>query len=487
VTRSPKPPTGAAAGRVVPDLTRAERQSAGKLARTRVPRESHAAWVPWPGRPDPVDLLELQAESRVPNLVPIRYGRMMVSPFAFFRGAALQMAADLAHTPDSGLRVQACGDAHLANFGGFGSPERELLFDLNDFDETLPGPWEWDVKRLVASLAVAGRAGGLSKAERREVLLAGTCRYRQAMRGFAQMGNLEVWYSMLTDATLAQVLSAVKAARQRVQKRELEKRIKRAEVKAEANDSIRAFNKLTTVVDGRLQIISDPPLIVRAIDLLPPGEADDVLERVHELVRGYRATLPDDRRHLLEGYRVVDVARKVVGVGSVGTRCWIVLLAGRSTPEDPLFLQVKEAEASVLEPYAGKSRFRNHGQRVVEGQRLMQAASDIMLGWLHTDAGMDGKPRDFYVRQLWDWKFSARLDSASAPLLAPYAEMCAWTLARSHARSGDRVAIAAYLGNGDQFDRAIAQFAEAYADQTERDYGALVAAVKSGRLTAEGP
>jgi len=470
---------------VVPDLTREERQAAGRQSRQRVPRESHAAWEPWPGRPDPVDLLEQQARSRVPELVPIRYGRMLVSPFSFFRGAALPMAADLAHTPDSGLRVQVCGDAHLVNFGGFGSPERELLFDVNDFDETLPGPWEWDVKRLAASLAVAGRVGGFSSAARHEVLIAATRRYREAMRGFAQLGNLEVWYSMLTAETLAQVVSVTKDARRRVEKREVEKRVRKAEVKAEAKDSIKAFKKLTTVVDGRLRIISDPPLIVRAVDLLPPGQAEQVLGRVHGLVGGYSATLPDDRRQLLEGYRVVDVARKVVGVGSVGTRCWIVLLEGRSTAEDPLFLQVKEAEASVLEPYVGKSRFRNHGQRVVEGQRLMQAASDIMLGWLHTDSGLDGKPRDFYVRQLWDWKFSPHLDAASARLFVPYAEMCAWTLARAHARSGDRVAIAAYLGNGDRFDRAIAEFAEAYADQTERDHDALVAAVKRGRIAAD--
>jgi uncharacterized protein (DUF2252 family) len=469
----------------VSDASPKERQAAGKQARKGAPRQGHAAWEPWPGRPDPVDLLEWQARSRLPDLVPIRYGRMMASPLAFFRGAALPMAADLAHTPDSGLRVQVCGDAHLANFGGFGSPERELLFDVNDFDETLHGPWEWDIKRLAASLAVAGRAGGLRKVQRSDLLLAAARCYREAMREFADMGNLEVWYSMLTASTLTQALSADKAAEQKVEKREVEKRIRKAEVKAEAKDSTKAFDELTTVVDGRLQIISDPPLIVRAVDLLAPGEADQILGLLHEMVRRYRATLPNDRRHLLEGYRVVDVARKVVGVGSVGTRCWIVLLEGRSTAQDPLFLQVKEADASVLEPYVGKSRFRNHGQRVVEGQRLMQAASDIMLGWLHTDSGLDGQPHDFYVRQLWDWKFSARLDNASARLLAPYAHMCAWTLARAHARSGDRVAIAAYLGNGDQFDHAIADFAEAYADQTERDHAALVAAVNGGRIAAE--
>ncbi len=464
-----------------PEVTRTERQAAGREARRRVPRESHATWERWPGRPDPVDLLEQQARSRVPELVPIRYGRMMVSPFAFFRGAALHMAADLAHTPNSGLSVQACGDAHLANFGGFASPERDLVFDVNDFDETLPAPWEWDVKRLAASLAIAGRGAGLSHAERREVVLAGARAYREAMRGFAEMGNLEVWYSILTAESLSEALSAGKPARPR----KIEKRLKKARAKAEAKDSMRAFNKLTTVVDGRLQIVSDPPLIVRAVDLFAPSEADEMVKRLHEVIGRYRATLPDDRRRLLEGYRTVDVARKVVGVGSVGTRCWIVLLEGSSTDQDPLFLQVKEAEESVLERFVGKSRFDNHGRRVVEGQRLMQATSDIMLGWLHTDAGLDGRPRDFYVRQLWDWKASARLDAGAARFLAPYAGICAWTLARAHARSGDRVAIAAYLGPGDQFDRAIAKFAEAYADQSERDHEALVAAVKRGRITAD--
>ena len=313
------------------------------------------------------------------------------------------------------------------------------------------------------------------------VLLAAARSYREAMRRFADMGDLEVWYSMLTAETLTRALSANKAERQK----KVEKRARKAETKAETKDSIKAFNKLTTLVDGRLQIVSDPPLIVRAADLMSPGDAGEMTERLHELLRRYRTTLPDDRRHLLEGYRMVDVARKVVGVGSVGTRCWIVLLEGRSTDHDPLFLQVKEAEASVLEAFAGKSQFENHGRRVVEGQRLMQAASDIMLGWLHTDAGLDGRPRDFYVRQLWDWKFSARLDIASAALLRPYGEMCAWTLARAHARSGDRVAIAAYLGGGDQLDEAIAEFAEAYADQSEHDYDALAAAVKAGRVKAQ--
>ena len=470
-----------ASAQVGASVTREERQAMGKEARKRVPREAHAAWDPWPGRPDPVDLLEQQAKSRVPELVPIRYGRMMASPFAFFRGAALPMATDLAHTPNSGLRVQACGDAHLGNFGGFASPERELLFDLNDFDETLPGPWEWDVKRLAASLGLAGRAGGLGSADRREVLLAAARSYRDKIREFAGMGNLEVWYSMLTANTLRRVLSDDNVARQR----EVKKRAKKAEVKAEEKDSIKAFKKLTTVVDGSLRIVSDPPLIVRAVDLLGSAEAEEMLKQLREVVRRYRASLPADRRHLLEGYRMVDVARKVVGVGSVGTRCWIVLLEGSSTDQDPLFLQVKEADASVLEPFVGKSRFSNHGRRVVEGQRLMQAASDIMLGWLHTDAGLDGKPHDFYVRQLWDWKFSPRLEAGSAQLLRPYGQLCAWTLARAHARSGDRVAIAAYLGRGDRFDSAIAQFAEAYADQSERDYDALVAAVKHGRIAAE--
>jgi len=462
-------------------LTREERIAAGKKARKEIPRSSHAGWEPFADRPDPVELLEAQAVTRVPELVPIRYGRMSVSPFTFFRGAALLMSSDLAHTPRSGLNVQACGDAHLSNFGGFASPERELIFDLNDFDETLPGPWEWDLKRLAASVAVAGRARGFKAADRHDLLLGGVRRYRQAMGRFADMGNLEVWYSMLSRDLLMGAMSGLKAGH----RKELQTRVEKATTKATTKDSMKAFAKLTTRVEGHLQIISDPPVIVRAVDLLPAGEADDLQAAMQGLFDEYKATLQDDRRRLLDGYRFVDIARKIVGVGSVGTRCWILLLEGRTAEQDPLFLQFKEAQASVLEGFLGESEFENHGRRVVEGQRLMQSASDIMLGWLHTDDGLDGRPRDFYGRQLWDWKFSADVDMMTPRVMGSYVEMCAWTLARAHARSGDRLAIASYLGQSDVFDRAIADFAEAYADQSERDYESLLGAIKSGRIVAE--
>jgi uncharacterized protein (DUF2252 family) len=474
---------GAAGGGVSDDLelARADRVRAGKQARKEVPRSRHGEWEPAAGRPDPVELLQEQAATRVPELVPIRYGRMSVSPFTFYRGAALVMSSDLSSTPHSGLEVQVCGDAHLSNFGGFASPERELVFDLNDFDETLPGPWEWDVKRLVASVAVAGRARGFSAAERRKLLLGCVARYREAMRGFASMGNLQVWYSMLSTDALREAMTGLKAGH----RKEIESRLDKAAEKATTKDSMKAFAKLTTRVDGRLEIVSDPPVIVRAVDLLPAGEASDLQSSMQGLFDEYKATLQDDRRRLLEGYRFVDMARKIVGVGSVGTRCWILLLEGRSTEQDPLFLQFKEAGPSVLERFAGDSEYENHGRRVVEGQRLMQSASDIMLGWLHTDDGLDGRARDFYGRQLWDWKFSANVDAMTPRIMGPYVQMCAWTLARAHARSGDRVAIASYLGAGDVFDGAIADFAELYADQNERDYESLLGAIDSGRVVAE--
>ncbi len=471
----------AAATETETELTREQRITAGKQARKEVPRSSHAAWEPFTGRPDPVKLLEEQAVTRIPELVPIRYGRMSVSPFTFYRGAALLMASDLVHTPNSGLTVQACGDAHLSNFGGFASPERELIFDLNDFDETLPGPWEWDVKRLMASVAVAGRARGFKAAERRDLLLGGVRRYRQAIGRFADMSNLEVWYSMLSRDLLTGAMSGLNAAH----RKEFKSRVEKATAKATTKDSMKAFNKLTTRVEGHLQIISDPPVIVRAVDLLPPDEARDLQATMQQLFDEYKLTLQDDRRRLLEGYRFVDIARKIVGVGSVGTRCWILLLEGLTAEQDPLFLQFKEAQPSVLEGFLGASEFENHGRRVVEGQRLMQSASDIMLGWLHTEKGFDGRPRDFYGRQLWDWKFSADVNTMTPRIMGPYVEMCAWTLARAHARSGDRLAIASYLGQSDVFDRAIADFAEAYADQSERDYAAMIDAIDSGRLVAE--
>jgi uncharacterized protein (DUF2252 family) len=463
-----------------PELTRSARKALGKDARKLAPRSSHAAWEPFSGRPDPVQLLEEQAATRVAELMPIRYGRMIASPFAFFRGAALVMACDLARTPDSGLSVQACGDAHLSNFGGFASPERELVFDVNDFDETLPGPWEWDLKRLAASVAVAGRARGLDHTARRRLLLGTARRYRDAMRRFAGMGNLEVWYSILSSGVLTEAMAGLRAGR----RRQFRASVEQASEKAVGKDSMRAFAKLTTVVDGRLQIISDPPMIVRAADMLAGERASELEDSMKTLLGRYRASLPDDRRRLLEGYRFVDIARKVVGVGSVGTRCWILLLEGRSSKRDPMFLQFKEAGPSVLERFLPASEFANHGRRVVEGQRLMQSASDILLGWLHS-GNVEGVQRDFYGRQLWDWKLSADIDTMAPHVIGLYVEMCAWTLARAHARSGDRVAIASYLGGGEVFDRALAEFAEAYADQSEDDYQALVAAVRSGLIAAK--
>jgi uncharacterized protein (DUF2252 family) len=413
----------------------------------------------------------------VPELVPIRYGRMLVSPFTFYRGAAGIMASDLAAGARTSLQVQLCGDAHLSNFGVFGSPERRLVFDINDFDETLPGPWEWDVKRLAASLEVAGRDNGFGAADRREVVRRGVCEYRTAMRTFAGMRNLEVWYASLDlDARV----SEFRAVASRKQVRRTEQTL----AKARTRDSMSAFSKLTHMVDGEPRIVSDPPLIEPIEDLAHGLEAEALTEALHNVLRAYRKTLETDRRHLLEQYRLVQVARKVVGVGSVGTRAWIALLLGRDEA-DPLFLQIKEAQPSVLEEHVGKSIFRNCGERVVAGQRLMQAASDIFLGWTRIAAGMDGVRRDFYGRQLKDWKGSATIETMAPTGMMIYAGLCGWTLARAHARAGDRIAIAAYLGNGDAFDRAICDFADAYADLNERDYKALAAAVDSGRIAAE--
>ncbi|MGD0374467.1 MAG: DUF2252 domain-containing protein [Streptosporangiaceae bacterium] len=459
-------------------LTPAERAARGKAARAEVPRDSHAEFDPPPDRPDPIALLEEQAKARLPDLVPVRRGRMMVSPFTFYRGAALPMASDLASTPVSGLAVQACGDAHLSNFGVFGSAERRLMFDVNDFDETLPGPWEWDVKRLAASLEVAARGNGFPGKQRREIVTAAVARYRQAMRQFAGMTNLDVWYA---HADMDQLRAQFESQLQPRQRKTVQKGL----AKARTRDSMQEVAKLTRVVDGRPRIISDPPLLV-PIDELMPKETDRtaIEEQFSDLIAKYRRTLETDRRYLLEQFEFCDMARKVVGVGSVGTRCWIVLMLGRDDA-DPLFLQVKEAEASVLSRFVGASKFANQGQRVVAGQRLMQASSDIFLGWQRIEAGLDGRPRDFYVRQLRDWKFSVDIENILPAGLRLYGELCGWTLARAHARSGDRIAIAAYLGGSDVFDRAIAQFAVAYADQNERDHQALVDAVASGRLTAE--
>ena len=409
----------------------------------------------------------------MPELVPIRYGRMLTSPFAFYRGGAYLMAADLSSTPRSGITVQACGDAHLSNFGVFGSPERELLFDINDFDETLPGPWEWDVKRLAASLAVAGRANGFSDAERRDVVIASARDYRTSMREFASMRNLDVWYSRL------QVKEGLPRIRALLDKKSLESAEKTVS-KARTKDSMQAFDKLTHVVDGEPRIISDPPLIVPVQEMLSPEQAAALQEGIHELLRTYRRSLLGDRRHLLEDFRLVDMAHKVVGVGSVGTRAWIILMLGRDE-RDPLFLQAKEAQDSVLAPFVGKSPFANQGQRVVEGQRFMQAASDIFLGWERA-RGLSGEPRDFYIRQLRDWKGSWPPEAMNPQAMGVYGLVCAQTLARAHARSGDRIAIGAYLGKSDAFERAIAEFAEAYADQNDRDYDALKDAAASGRI-----
>jgi uncharacterized protein (DUF2252 family) len=459
-------------------LTRAERAALGTTARAEVPRESHALFDPPPDRADPVALLEEQAKTRVPELVPVRWGRMMVSPFTYYRGAALPMASDLATTPVSGLAVQACGDAHLSNFGVFGSAEHHLVFDVNDFDETLPGPWEWDVKRLAASVEVAARANQYSDKDRQKIVMATVASYRQAMRDFAGKTNLEVWYAHADVDQLVVELQSRMDARQR---KLLEKNLS----KARTRDSLEEVSKLTRLVDGQRRLISDPPLLVPVDELLPKkADRDATVAQLKDQVARYRLTLQTDRRHLLEQFEFVDIARKVVGVGSVGTRCWVVLMLG-GQDSDPLFLQVKEAEESVLSRFVGTSKYTNEGERVVAGQRLMQASSDIFLGWQRAAGKLDGKQFDYYVRQLRDWKLSLDIATMVPRGMRLYGELCGWTLARAHARSGDRIAIAAYLGGSDVFDRAINEFAIAYADQNERDHKALVDAVSSGRITAE--
>jgi uncharacterized protein (DUF2252 family) len=458
----------------VEHLSRADRVARGKDARAVAPLESHAEFAPGGSR-DPVGLLLGQAESRVPELMPIRHGRMLVSPFTFYRGAALPMAADLAATPASGLRVQLCGDAHLSNFGAFASPERRLVFDVNDFDETLPGPFEWDVKRLAASLAVAGRDNGFPAKARRKIVLAAAEGYRTAMRGFARQSLLDVWYAHLDiEPAIGEFRSQVKA-----------KRFKAAEdllAKAHSSDSTKALGKLTTVVDGRRQIISDPPMIVPIEEVFAEVQTDAIYALLRTVLGKYRGTLQSDRRHLLDQFTLIQVARKVVGVGSVGTRAWILLMDA-ADGDEPLFLQAKEAQPSVLAEYAGRSQYSNEGERVVAGQHLQQAQSDIFLGWTRVPAP-DGVDRDFYVRQLRDWKFSAPIEQMLPEGMTIYARLCGWTLARAHARSGDRIALAAYLGGSAKFDRAIADFAETYADQNQRDYAALQTAVKEGQAQA---
>jgi uncharacterized protein (DUF2252 family) len=460
----------------VAHLTPRERAAQGKAERAEVPRSAHAAFEPPANRRDPVELLEEQAQTRVPELVPIRYGRMLVSPFTFFRGGAYLMAADLAAAPRTSLGVQLCGDAHLSNFGAFAAPDRRLVFSVNDFDETLPGPFEWDVKRLVASFAVAGRDRGFGDADRERVNTTVAEAYRTAMCGYAAERNLDLWYARIEIDEVIDEFSAPAS------KKEL-KRFHANLAKTRAKDSLKAFAKLTEMVDGTPRIAADPPLLVPIEDVAGSGEAHMVEEFVHGVIEAYRRTLQGDRRLLLERFRYAHAARKVVGVGSVGTRAWVVLMMGRDG-EDPLFLQVKQAEPSVLEPFLGKSRFANHGQRVVEGQRLMQAASDIMLGWVRVKRP-DEPDRDFYVRQLWDAKGSAIVEAMRPRAMTAYAKLCGRTLAKAHARSGDAVAIAGYLGSGRAFDRALAAFAEAYADQNERDYEAVRAAVESGSIKAE--
>jgi uncharacterized protein (DUF2252 family) len=477
-----------------------ERQAQGSSARTATPRSSHAGWVPAAGRRHPVDLLEQQNTDREQDLVPVRHGRMMVSPFTFYRGAARVMAEDLKDTPTAGLTVQLCGDAHLSNFGVFGSPERRLVFDLNDFDETLPGPFEWDVERMAASFVVAARNNGFTPADARAAALASVAAYREAMAGFAQQGTMDIWYASLDeDKIKAAVRDAGKAVAKSSAAKSTgtkstaaktkadgdraklvklaEKRVGEAAAKAHTRDSLQALSKLGELNDGRYRIVNQPPVVIPVRDLAPELTPDRLSKLVREQFTAYRASLQPDMRHLLGHFEVVDFARKVVGVGSVGTRCFIVLLQGRDA-SDPLFLQVKEATTSVLEEHLPRSRYRQHGQRVVQGQKLMQATSDIYLGWAR---GVDVN-RHFYWRQLRDMKGSVVIEEMTPLGLTLYAQLCGWTMARGHARSGDPVAIAAYLGRGDAFDRAITDFSERYADQNERDYQEFTAAIKSGRL-----
>jgi uncharacterized protein (DUF2252 family) len=450
-------------------------EAVGREARTRVRRRSQAEWRPAADREDPIAILQRQDEQRVEDLVPIKYGRMLESPFAFYRGSAAVMAADLGSQPDSGLRVQLCGDAHLANFGGFASPDRELVFDLNDFDETAPGPFEWDVKRLAASLELAGRHRGFRRAERTSIVTQSMREYRDAMRQFAQLGRLSTWYLRMDERNFAAAAEGAVSA-------DTIERFKRSAAKARSKDHLRALARLTERRNGSLRFASQPPLLVPVEDFLPEGDVEPYLAGMRELVGQYKQTLGGAARRLMDQYTFVHMARKVVGVGSVGTRAWVVLFTGRDE-NDPLVLQVKEAQQSVIEPHAGRSRFSNSGRRVVEGQWLMQSASDIFLGWVRTK-GLDDAPRDFYVRQLWDWKRSADLDTIVAPALEVYGRMCGWILAHSHARSGDPAALAGYLGRRDLFDTAMTEFAVRYADQAERDYAALQKAVKTRRVPA---
>ena len=452
-----------------------QRAARGRAARGSAPRSSHGAFAPSAIRPDPVGLLIGQAATRVPELVPVRHGRMLNSPFAFFRGAAIVMANDLAGTPSSGLRAQVCGDAHLANFGVFRTPERRMVFSLNDFDETLPGPWEWDVKRLVASVEVAARDNGFGTRARRRSVRRTAQAYREAMREFAQRSNLAVWYASLDVEQMMRILRArIDPARLKNTEHDI--------ARARTRDSLRAAVKLTRTVGGEARFVSDPPLIVPFEELEITADPDEFSANMHAGLRQYRRSLQSERRVIVAEFRFAHLARKVVGVGSVGTRCWIVLLIGRDA-DDPLILQIKEAERSVLEDFVGASAYRNHGERVVVGQRLMQASSDIFLGWQRV-MGRDGVRRDYYVRQFHDGKGSTVIEALDELGLEEYGALCGWTLARAHARSGDRIAIASYLGSGRAFDEAMADFASAYADLNERDYATFAAAVREGRVEA---
>lgn len=454
--------------------TRAEREAAGKRARRRLPREALADLAPRDGRPDALTLIVEQERSRLPDLLALRHGRMAESPFAFYRATALVMAADLAASPGTGLVTQLCGDAHLSNFGVYGSPERRLLFDLNDFDETHPGPFEWDVKRLLASVDLAARAVDVGARRRREVVVRAARAYREAVREFASQSSLAVWYARADVDDLVDVADDMG--------RSAGRRTREVVQKARRRDHLQALSKLTVVVDGEHRFVDDPPLVSTLESILTAQEAAQFRQGIADLLTDYRSTLSPDRRHLAGRYRVVDVARKVVGVGSVGTRAFVVLLQGVDA-DDALVLQAKEAQASVLEPFVGPGRYAHHGQRVVEGQRLMQAASDAMLGW-QSSPGVDGVPRDYYVRQLRDWKGSLDLSEARPAGLERYAAVCAWTLARAHARAGDAIAIGAYLGGSGVADEAFADAAHAFAERTERDHAELVAAVEDGRLAA---
>jgi len=456
--------------------TPAERAAAGKALRASVPRSSHAAFEPAADRPDPIDTLERQAALRVPELVPIRYGRMSVSPFTFYRGAALVMTGDLAGTPSSGLLVQCCGDAHLSNFGLFASPDRRLLFDLNDFDETARGPWEWDVKRLAASLLLAGRDNEFSVADQQRVVVDAVAHYREQIARFSRMRYLDLWYVRLEiEPLLREVYDELGPRMRRVLHRDVTKAMRR--------DSRQAFAKLTTEVDGEARLVSEPPLIVPAREFLGEERFLRLEESLEQVLIDYRSSIQHHRRAMFDQYSLVDVARKVVGVGSVGTHAWIALLLGRDE-HDPLVLQVKEAQASVLEGFTEPNPYANNGERVVAGQRLMQATTDVFLGWLQVPQGVDGRPHDYYVRQLRDWKGSIRIEAMNRRALTIYARLCAAMLARAHARTGDAIAIAAYVGGGNVFDRAILAFSEAYAEQTEGDHAALLDAIESGRVEA---